>query len=92
MAGVLVQLHQGIRPIGSTGDPGSQFSNCFLHRVDPGLTGVHPYGRKAILSIPCGLLLGRYQEEGNVIVEFFFVPQALRLVREESSNWVTDEI
>ena len=77
MAGVLVQPQQGIRPIGSNGDPGGQFLDCFLHRVDPGLSGVHPYGRKAILSISCGLLLSRYQEEGNVIVEFFFVPPSL---------------
>ena len=78
MVGVLVQPHQGIRPIRSTGDPGSQFLDCFLHRADPGLTGVHPYGRKAILSIPCGLLLGRYQEEGDVIVEFLFIPPSLK--------------
>ena len=74
MVGVLIQLHHGIRPIGSTGDPGSQFPNCFLHRADPGLTGVHPYSRKAILSILCGLLLSRYQQEGDIIVEFFFDP------------------
>ena len=78
MVGVLIWLHQGIRPIRSTGDPDNQFLNCFLHRADPGLTGVHPYGRKAILSIPCSLLLGRYQEEGYVIAEFFFVPPSLK--------------
>ena len=77
MAGVLIQLHQDTRSIRSTGDPGSQFPNCFLQRADPGLTGVHPYGRKAILSIPSGLLLGRYQQEGNIIPEFFFVPPSL---------------
>ena len=88
MAGVLIQPHQGIRPTGSTGDPGSQFLNCFLHRGDPGLMGVHPYGRKAILSI----LLSRDQEEGNVTAEFFLAPQAFRLVRKESSDWVMDII
>ena len=92
MVGVLVQPHQGIRPIRSTGDPGSQFLDCFLHRVDSGLTGIHPYGRKAILSIPCGLLLGIYQEEGDVIAEFFFASPSLEANEGESSNWVTDEI
>ena len=77
MEGVLVQSHQGIRPIESTGDPGGQFLNCFLHRGDPGLRGVHPYGRKAILSTPCCLLLSRDQEEGDVIAEFFLVPPSL---------------
>ena len=74
MAGVLIQLHQGVRPIRSTGNPGGEFPDHFLHRADPGLTGFYPYGRKAILSIPCGLLLSRYQEEGDIIAEFSFVP------------------
>ena len=92
MAGVLVQPHLGIRPIRSTGDPGSQFPNCFFHIGDPGLTGVHTYGRKTTLPIPCCLLLGGDEAEGNVITEFFLVPQAFRLMREESSDWVMDMI
>ena len=48
MAGVPIELHQSIRPIGSTGDQGSQLPDCFLHSGDPGLTWVHQYGGKAI--------------------------------------------
>ena len=37
MAGVPVEPHQGVRPIGSTGDQGSQLPNHFLNSGDPGL-------------------------------------------------------
>ena len=44
MAGALMQPHQGVRPIGSTGGPDSQFPYHFLHGGDPSLARVHPYG------------------------------------------------
>ena len=93
MAGVLVKLHLGVRPIGSTGDPGGQFPNHLLHTGNPGLTGVHPYGRKTILPISCSLLaLTETRRKAMSLQNFSSSPQAFKPVREESSDQVTDMI
>ena len=82
MAGDLVYLHQGIRPIWSAGGTGSQFPKCFLHGGDPGLTRVHPHGRQAIIPVPCSLLLCQYQQRGHVVADFLSLPPGPKAIQE----------
>ena len=86
MGCIPVEPHLDVRPIRSTGDQCSQLLNCFLHSGNPGLIGVYPYHRETIHPVSCCPLLSRDQEEGNVTAELFCVPEAFRLVREESSD------
>ena len=72
MAGALMQLHQGVRPIGSAGGTGGQFP---CHGGDPGLTRVHPYGQQSIISSPCHFILCLHQEKNNIMTEFLSSPK-----------------
>ena len=67
MARTLIQLCQGLRPIGSTGGAGSQCFNCLLHGGSPGLVVVHLYQGYNVLSILSGISCAD-QYVGNIVV------------------------
>ena len=72
MAGALVQLWKGIRPVRSTGDVGEQCSYHLLHGGCPDLIGIYPYqGYTVILSLQS--ISCANQEIGHVVAGFLDV-------------------
>ena len=73
MAGALVQLCKGIRPIRSAGDIGRQCSYCLLHGGCPDLIGIYPYQGYTVILSPQSVSCAN-QEIGYVIAGFLDIP------------------
>ena len=89
MAGISIELHQGIGPVRPSGGKLGELLGCIIYHRNPSLVRVtHTMASLYTLS-PTAPSLGSTSRKATSLQNFWGLPHVFRWVREASSDWVS---